>query len=290
MISNNEKQQSIQIDKIEQLIEWGRINEAIKETEQYIQMNPDDSLGYALLAKAYLQGSQLDKALHWSEESLKRDPNDLIAWQIRVLVYFKKDDWDELNQAVQSGKELFPYNSFFYFYETNYFVNKGKFKKAKEEMETCLELEPYDSLNLAFYSYIVSLLGEKGLSESVEKQALELQPNGSSTYLYLGWAAQQRGDFEKELTFFEIAIQSEPSNEQVRSEYLTVLQRKYKLYRFLTFPQRMTKKQALFILLPAFILLKGFALLFLLAYVVMHWVTKLLVHVKVFGWTLPNRN
>ncbi|CAM5507125.1 Tetratricopeptide repeat protein OS=Lysinibacillus sphaericus OX=1421 GN=LS41612_00525 PE=4 SV=1 [Lysinibacillus sphaericus] len=51
----NEEAQYAQFIRIEQLYEWERLQEAIKETENYIQQYPEDADGYAVLSKVYLK-------------------------------------------------------------------------------------------------------------------------------------------------------------------------------------------------------------------------------------------
>ncbi|MDP5275376.1 tetratricopeptide repeat protein [Chengkuizengella axinellae] len=277
---------------INQLIQWGKYKEAIEEIEKYIQNDPEESLGYALMAKVYTQKDDYDKAIYWVEEALKKDPEDALAWELQVSIAYTQEKWREFNRLVDDAFRIFPTESHFYYLKANELSSRMKFKEAMEQMEQALRISPKYALYLANYSYLLAHLNEKEGSLQYEKRALQEEVEDSSVFMYLAWSADRRGDHKIALSYFENAIRLNPNNNQVRDEYLESLQKQYFFYRMLIYPSKMfAKNRYLFLVLwlVAAFLFRPLILLFIVLYIASHWLTKLLVHVKIFGWSFSQR-
>lgn len=283
----NEEAQYAQFIRIEQLYEWERLQEAIKETENYIQQYPEDADGYAVLSKVYLKQGDHKKALHWSLESLKKDPENEIAWEFRVSTLYTAGKYKETMTAIQEALTLFPDDAFYYFLKGNIYNKNGKYEEAKESFLIALKLEPSNALYLASYSYVESILGNQEIALQAEKQALQLDSESSMVFLYVAWAADQRGDYAQALSYLENAVRLEPNNQQLRVEYLEILQKQFKVYQWLLVPSRMLNKvkpaMVFLIWFVAWMLFKPLVVVFIILYVAAHWITKMIVNVKVFG-------
>lgn len=101
-------------------------------------------------------------------------------------------------------------------------------------------------------------------SKMLANKALRLEVESDLVYLYLAWSAERRNDYDDYLLLLKNAIRLDPDDKQIRQEFLEGLQKNYKFYRIMLMPRNLMKK------------MKPWQI---------HWVTKLLVHVKVFGWT-----
>lgn len=283
----NEEAQYAQFLRIEQLYEWGRLEEAIRETENYIQQYPEDADGYATLSKIYLQQDDFKKALHWSLEALRKDPENEVAWATRAGTLYTERKYDETMTAIQEALTLFPEEGYYYFLEGNIYNQRGDFKKAKEAFLVALKIEPSNAMYLANYGYVESILGNQELALQAEEQALQLDPENPTAFMYLAWAANERGDYAQALFYLESAVRLKPDSQQLREEYLEILQKQYKVYQWFLVPARWLSKVKPIVLFiswfAAWILFKPLVIVFLILYVAAHWTTKMIVNVKVFG-------
>jgi len=281
------EQQYAQLMRIEQLYEWSRFEEAIKETENYIQQYPEDADGYALLSKIYLMVDDFEKAWHWSQEALKKEPKNEVAWEVRVSTLYTEGKYDEAMTAIKEALTLFPEEGHYYFLKGNIYNQRGNYEKAKESFLGALKFETSNALYLANYSYVESILGNQDLALQAEEQALELEPENPTVFMYLAWAADHRGDHLKSLQYLENAVRLKPDNQQLREEYLEILQKQFKVYRLFLVPSKLLTKvkpvYAFLIWIVAWFLFKPLIVIFIVLYVVAHWTTKLIVNVKVFG-------
>ncbi|GKU76271.1 hypothetical protein L3i20_v206680 [Paenibacillus sp. L3-i20] len=100
---------------------------------------------------------------------------------------------------------------------------------------------------------------------------------------------EQRNDYDEQLHMLKNAILLDPTNKQIRTEYLEALQKSYTFYQIVLAPTTILKRlkpwQILIGWFANFLLAKPFLIVFVVLYILTHWVTKLLVHLKVFGWT-----
>jgi len=116
---------------------------------------------------------------------------------------------------------------------------------------------------------------------------LALEPENSNVFMYLAWAADQRGDHLKSLQYLENAVRLKLDNRQLREEYLEILQKQYKVYRLFLVPSKLLTRvkpvYALLLWIVAWFSFRPLVVVFIVLYVVAHWTTKLIVNVKVFG-------
>ena len=116
----DEEKQYAQLMRIEQLCEWSRFKDAIKETENYIQQYPEDADGYALFSKIYLMLDDFEKSWHWSQEALKKEPENEVAWEVRVSTLYTEGKYDEAMTAIKEALTHLPRRRPLLFFEREY--------------------------------------------------------------------------------------------------------------------------------------------------------------------------
>lgn len=155
-------------------------------------------------------------------------------------------------------------------------------------MRLALELRPESPLYLATLSYTEALLGNMKESAELDRQAVQYGAEMPYVMLYLGWAAGDRGDYKLKETYMKNAVRLSPDDKQIQSEFLEALQQQHKLLRIFLWPTRLVRRMKRWQIILAWfiiwILFRPFVLLFIVLYVLTHWVTKAIVHVQVFGW------
>ncbi|WP_245640077.1 tetratricopeptide repeat protein [Paenibacillus dakarensis] len=274
--------------KARQLIEWRRYKEALKEAEQLLSQEPEDPDVFALISEIYLLMNEPDKALQWSNQALSRDPEQVLAWYVRVRVYYMTDQDRACHEALQEALRIDPYESQYYYLQANLYNKSGKPSQAKEALLQALELRPEKPLYLALLSYTEALLKNFEDSVRLEKLALRNNTESSEVFFFLGWAAGERGDYKLKETYMRNAVRLDPDDKQCQDEYLEALQHNEVLLRIFLWPLKFLRKmkpwQILLTWVVAAYLFRPLLILFIVLYILAHWVTKAIVHVKVFGW------
>ncbi|MCA0756630.1 tetratricopeptide repeat protein [Paenibacillus sp. N4] len=275
--------------RIYQLMQWRKYKEASEEAMKLIREEPEEPDAFALMGHISLRMSNCGQALHWSDEALRRDPEHSLAWFVRTNAYYDMQNWPAAKEAIGHAQRFDPYEPHYYFLLSNISNRNGKFAEAKEYLLKGLDIAPENALYLANLSYIEALLRNKAESKLLSAEALRLGTEEDHVYLYLAWAAEQRGEYDEGMNLLKDAIRLDPDNKQIREEFLEALQKSYKLYRILLWPGKQLRKmkpwQVLICWIVLWLVFRPFVLVFIILYGITHWVTKLLVHVKVFGWT-----
>ncbi|MDF2834585.1 MAG: hypothetical protein K0Q63_225 [Paenibacillus sp.] len=279
---------AVRYDKVGRLIGWRRYKEAAAEAEALLRDEPEDAHAYALLALVHVHTENYDAALHWTGEALRRDPDNALAWLVRTNAYHDGGKLDKALESAAEGMRVDPYEPHYYFIRANITMKRGRYAEAKALIETALEMSPNNAAYMASLSYAEALLGNHAASRQHAREALKLNVESDSTFLILAWSAEQRGDYEENLNMLKEAIRIDPNDKQIRDAYMDGLQKSYKMYRVLLAPFKLFKRmkpwQILVTWLAIAIIFRPLIFVFIIVYALTHWLTKLLVHVKVFGW------
>jgi len=273
------------LQKINQLVAWERYKEALAEAEDWVRHSPDDSAALGMLAFVY-QFIDVDKALHWCGEALKRDPEFELPWRIMLVVAYERKDWKRFLHIGSEMLRMFPEEDYIYRLQAQYWIVHGKYEEARNLLEQAIALN-YSAINYAVHAYALALTGKHDASRASEATALREEPENIEVLLYTGWAAERRGEHQQAVQRMNAAVRLDPTNKQSRREYLEMLQKSYWFYRILLLPRfmsRLQRWQVLLIWFVAFILFKPLLLLLILLHVLSYWISKWLVHIKVFGF------
>ncbi|WP_161793325.1 tetratricopeptide repeat protein [Cohnella kolymensis] len=274
-------------ERILQLMNEGRSEEALAEAELWIKSNPHNAEAYGMLAQIYLKSDNLDQALYWSDQSLRYDAENTTAWFVRVIVLYAQGEEREFFKAVKEAQRFDPYEGHYYFLKFNFCRKNGRLQEAREELNKALYMSPEKLLYKAADSYLQANCGDYEASRVSEKGALLREPADGETFLYLAWAARIRGEHQKALEYLEKAIGIEPGNAHLRTEYTNCLRKCNWLYRLLLLPCYMQKvKVWQFALLgvAAWFVYKPLIVVLAILYAASHGIGTILVRVKVLRW------
>ena len=191
-----------------------------------IDVHPDNSKSYTILADFLLEDNQPEKGLIYFKKAAEIDQQSFAIWSQLVLLESSLDKIEALIEDSKTAIELFPnQTSFYYFngyghYRNNEFnaaisiLNSGKEliidnnyqlsdfyqllgdayhmtnnpTKSDESFESCLNLNPNSALALNNYSYYLSL--RKIKLEKAKKMILKAIEINSENFSYLdtyGW-------------------------------------------------------------------------------------------------------
>jgi tetratricopeptide (TPR) repeat protein len=278
---------SLRSERIDRLIEWERYDEALREAGEWLREAPEMPEPYNALATIYMHMEEYDKALESTAQALRMEPDNEDAWVIRAFVYYDQHNWDLMEQAADEALRINPYRAHLYYLRGNMYNIKGKFPQAAEQVKEALRIFPQSGLYLALYSYVLANLHHKQASQEVALEALQYDVEQPQTFMYLGWAAAQRGDARTAKQMMEQAIRLAPNNEQIRTEYLEALQKNYWFYRIFTLPLFLRKLkgwQLLLIWMVSWILFRPLLIVLIILYIVSHLLSKTFVHLQVYGW------
>jgi tetratricopeptide (TPR) repeat protein len=83
------------IDKGESYLENGKIDEAITEFTNLVQLHPNNAFAYSYLGNAYHNKGDYDNAIANYSKSIQLDPKDYQIYLVRGNAYLKKSNYDQ---------------------------------------------------------------------------------------------------------------------------------------------------------------------------------------------------
>ncbi len=285
--TNEHDLSGVRSERIDRLVEWERYDEALREAGEWLREEPESPEPYNALATIYMNKKEYEHALEGTSQALRIEPDNERAWTLRAFIYYDKREWSLMLQATHEGLRINPYQAHLYYLLSNMHNMQGKFQEALEQIRHALRLQPQHGIYLAMYSYVLANLNEKEASYQASLEALQYDLEDAQTFMYLGWAAERRGDAKTAKQMMEQAIRLHPNNEQIRTEYLEAMQKNYWFYRIFTLPLFLRKLrgwQLMLIWMVAWILFRPLLIVLIILYILSHLLSKTFVHLQVYGW------
>ncbi|WP_051506933.1 tetratricopeptide repeat protein [Saccharibacillus sacchari] len=285
--TNNPVPSGLRAERFQRLLDWGRHKEALAEAGEWLGEEPEAAAPYNALTLAYIKLNELDKALDCTGQALRIDPNDEDAWFLRAVIFYSTGKWPQMEEAARTALTINPYRAHLHYLLANRHNKHGKFELAKSSIEQALNIDTENGLYYSLYSYILANLLQFEASVENAEIALRKDVENSQTFLYLGWAADRRGDAKTAKTMMEQAIRIDPDDEQIRNEYMEALQKNYWFYRIFTLPvffRRFKLWQLLLIWVVASLLFRPLVILLVILYMLSFMLSKAFVHIQVYGW------
>jgi tetratricopeptide (TPR) repeat protein len=185
------------------LADNGRFDEAFKQADRVIELDPASPLGYGLKGFFYHNElGQVDEALHWWEEAIVRDPGNLSLRMLRGRGVASQGRFDAALAMLDSLATNNPDVAVVASGLALACLILGRPAEAFEWYRRAAVLDPGDNLALIWCNRALLTLDRPDLAESWAK------PLGLSGRLTLMHVAVARGDFE-----FAEAIQREVNEE-----------------------------------------------------------------------------
>jgi serine/threonine protein kinase/Tfp pilus assembly protein PilF len=209
------------------------INEATRNFEQALELNPNYALAYAGLADCYnmlgTYGAKapkevFPKAHDAAIKSLAIDNNLAEGHAALAYATFRGDwKWAEAEKEFKQAISLNDNYASVHQWYANYLAAQGRFDEAIKETRRTQEIDK-TSLIINAHFGLVYFLGHR-FDDSISecKKAIEMDPSFFVARRYLGLAYAQKGMHKEALAEFEKAIAASSSSPLMRAEYANAL-------------------------------------------------------------------
>ncbi|MGD0813636.1 MAG: tetratricopeptide repeat protein [Verrucomicrobiota bacterium] len=195
------------------LVEKGRLDEAIAQYQYALQTKPDSGDIHYNLAIAFMQKGRVDEAIAQYEKALQITPNGAPAWNNLGRVFFQQGRVDEAILHYQKALQIRPNYALAHCNLATALQQKGRLDEAMSHFEQALQLEPADpwvNNNLAWLLATCSEASLRDGNRAVElaKQANELAGGENPMILHtLAAAFAEAGRFSEAVEAEQSALQ-----------------------------------------------------------------------------------
>jgi len=200
----------------------GKVQDAIGQYEQALQLNPNDPNVPVNLATALLHAGRLREAIGHYEQALRIDPDDAFAHYNMGVALVKLGQPGQAIGHFAQALRIKPDYAEAHVILGSVLFDQGKVGEAIRHWEEALRIKP--TFAEAHYNLANALLREGRPEEAIEhyEQALHIKPEYADAHCNLGIALEQVGRVQEAIKHYEQALLLRPDLVEVQKR-LTLL-------------------------------------------------------------------
>jgi tetratricopeptide (TPR) repeat protein len=212
-----------------ELLQKGRVDEAMTRFQMALAINPNDAQALNNLGNALLQKGHLDEATAQIQKALALYPAVAGGHNNLGNVHLQRGELDEAMAQYQKDLEISPNDADAYCNLGNVLWQKGRLDEATVQFQKALEFNP--GLVEAQINLGNVYLSQGRLDEAVVQyqKALDLDPDNADAHCNLGNALSNQGEFDEAMVQYQEALKINPNLVQARISLGNVFVSKGKL-------------------------------------------------------------
>lgn len=213
--------------------EKNSMDEAEVAGNAFLEMYPDKSIGYYILATVFYNRNDYNLAKEYYNMALEREASNFAALYQLSLCNIELHDYQGLIETTDKAISLYPEQPLFYLFKGIAYFNLKDYEATVAVLEKGRKLSANKDLTADFDTYIgdtYNLLGNK--TKSFEAYDRVLRSNPDNIYVlnnYAYYLSLDNHDLERALQMSAKTIKAEPKNPTYLDTYAWIL---YKLGRY----------------------------------------------------------
>jgi tetratricopeptide (TPR) repeat protein len=209
------------------------IDDAEEAGRAFIEMYPDKSIGYYIIATVFYNKEDYTNAKEYYNLALECEPNNFASLYQLSLCNIELNDYQGLIDVTDNAISIYPEQPFFYLFKGIGYFNLKDYENTIKTLEKGRNLSANKELTENFDTYIGDTYNIlKNKEKSYEAYDRVLRSNPENIYVlnnYAYYLSLDNQDLEKALQMSAKTIQAEPKNPTYLDTYAWVL---YKLGRY----------------------------------------------------------
>jgi tetratricopeptide (TPR) repeat protein len=192
------------------LFKEDKVDEAIVQHQQALQINPDFAEAHNNLGNALLQKGRVDEAITHFQMALQIKPDNAKAHNNLGNALLQKGRVDEAMAHFQKALQINPDFAEAQYNFSNALMQKGKVDEAIIHFQKALQISPD---NAKAHNNLGSALLQKGRADEAIahfQKAVQIKPDYAGACYNLGNALLQKGRVDEAMAHFQKALQINP--------------------------------------------------------------------------------
>lgn len=225
------------------LLQLGRISEAIESLEIALELDPNNTIAQTNLIQAYAMLEHDNSAMQVAQSKIVSDPENVAAYKLLGLIYRRQGDVENANDAFDQVVlldptfdideynllsdaevalemqnltiELDPTNSDVYYARALYYQDLGMQDEALDDYTLAIKYNPNDQRAYLNRGNIYRRRGEYDLAIADYNSAIDVFPQFGFAYWNRGIAYGYAGDYEQAIADYHTALTFNPRDYKV---------------------------------------------------------------------------
>lgn len=202
---------------VENLLEVGRGEEAVKQCVKYLSSNPECTQGRRYLVRAHLALEEYDKAEQAAMALIKLAPEDAFPYYLRSLACENLKQFNSSFSMAKTAVQIDPENEYYLHQLAECELQQGMLKKAKVTAQTLVTVAPNSENAHELLGRICLETEDYKLAEKHYREALRFDPNASSTLNNLALSLSGQNKTPEAIDVLFNALKLKPHDETLKS-------------------------------------------------------------------------
>ena len=208
-----------------------RPDAAVREINQALAEEPEDSFAHAVLALCLLELKDGANALREAKESLRLGADEAFNFYVLARCHFDADRLIEAEVAIEEAIELDPFDADNLRLLALIQLSSDDLKSALASVERALENDANNANCHNLRGYILNRMGKSAESDLSANAALSLEPDGALTHAMRGWTLIERHQYGESLPHFREALRLSPDFEWAREGLIKALPSQHWIFK-----------------------------------------------------------
>jgi len=205
------------LERAETYVEEGKVDEAIIEYKNVLQIDPNHADAHYGLARAYLRNRKAREGFWELRETVRLDPQNLEArLQFGQLSVYAGELEEALKQA-EAVIEAEPDDRNAHLLKAEVLEAQKQPQEARAAYERALEIDPESRVALLVYANFLRRQGDRDAAEPVYRKLAELHPGFPTWSALAGFLMQDRGRDDEAEAAYQKALELAEEDERSRA-------------------------------------------------------------------------
>jgi Tfp pilus assembly protein PilF len=185
--------------------------------EQFVQSNPNDSVGHSLYGQLLLKHKDMDRAKSELERAIQLNPKDTTSYLQLGGIYQAKGDTDGAIGIFSKILQQQPNSAAVQLVLGNLYLDKHDYKSAKSYYEQAINNDPTLGVAAGNLAYLYTIDGGNlDVALSYAQKAKQLLPEVPAITDTLGWVLYKRSNYDSALPLLQECVQKDPQHAAFR--------------------------------------------------------------------------
>ena len=195
-------------------LDTNRIDDAIKVYQDILKIDPNDINTHNALANLYLEQNNNTQAIMQYENIMQLQPQNAKLQEKIARMYLKNNQMNKAIDALQKTLQITPDNIALHRELSQLHLEQNQHEQAITQLKSALQNAPND---IRLHEELGKIYLELGRIDEAQNEFAKAGGTigGVELHIKLGESFQTRGDIEKAITEYEIALEIEPNYNEV---------------------------------------------------------------------------
>ena len=246
------------LQRVQLLLAQGRIDEAEKQINTFLESNPTSELGRYMLAYIlFFKGKSRDSEVILLQLQ-SEDPENTGYLSLLAEINLKEEEYEAAENKTDQLLEMDPEEVTFYNLKSRLKFAQRYYDSALRFTNSALSIDPENLEALNQKAMLAGILGEKHVAHNAVREALEKNPEDPHTIANHGNQLLAQGKVNEALERLSEALRLNPTNALARYAMQEALKSRFwpyrMFYKYIHFMGRLTARGSWAVIIGAYLL------------------------------------